>query len=223
MFSGGGTAGLAIGTAPGGAVAGVITVQAGAAIIGYGGITGALVDNGTIATTGGTLILASVVSGTGSLAIDAGATLDAKAAVTVADTVFAGGSATLILGSPKTFAATIAGFGAGDRIDLAKLKVSALSFSGGALTLTNGNTVVETLHFAGDFNAANFALGSDGQGGALISFTATPGAQDFVPSDFAAPALDVTPSEAAHGAGPANDWYESAVHAVLGSGHVTAW
>src|SRR6185437_1877470 len=59
----------------GGAAAGALTVDAGAAVSGPGIIGAKVVDGGTITASGGTLILQDDVAGGGSLVIGAGATL----------------------------------------------------------------------------------------------------------------------------------------------------
>jgi hypothetical protein len=63
------------------------------------------------------------------------------------------------------------------------LQAATLSFANGTLTLQNGDTVVETLLFAGDYTSANFTLSSDQHGGTDINYVAT-GADAVLP-DFA--------------------------------------
>jgi len=54
--------------------------------------------------------------------------------------------------------ASIAGFGAGDTIDLYLIQADKLSFGNGVLTVTNAGTTVESLPMAGNYTTANFQL-----------------------------------------------------------------
>jgi hypothetical protein len=65
------------------------------------------------------------------------------------------------------------------------VKANALAFSNGTLTLENGNKVVDTLLFAGDYSSANFTLSADNKGGTDINYVATGGRGSAALPDFA--------------------------------------
>jgi len=76
----------------------------------------------------------------------------------------------LDLQTPLDFAGTIAGFAGSDTIDLLKTAATGLSYSGGTLTVLDQSATVATLRFSGSYTQSDFALTSDGHGGALIKF-----------------------------------------------------
>jgi len=137
-------------------------------------MTGSLTDNGTIEAAGGTLEIASTVSGTGKFKIDAGATLQLDHA-DGHNVVFAG-PGELILKDPTQFTGTIShdggSMGIDDVIDVAGFDAAAkVSYSGDS----SHGTV--TIHEAGHTdvilkvgqNSGNWSQGvSDGHGGILI-------------------------------------------------------
>ncbi len=174
---------LVIGATLAGAAAGVITVEAGAALSGAGAIAGAPVaDGGMITAFGGALTIEDAVSGSGTLAIASGAKLDAASSVSGVAVTFAA-NATLQLGTPTSLTSTLSGFGSGDVIDLQHLSANGLSFAAGTLTVSQGNTTVDQIAFAGSYTTANFALGTNGHGGTDISFVAHEATSDH--ADFA--------------------------------------
>jgi hypothetical protein len=136
-------------------------------------ISGNLTDNGTIEAAGGTLEIASTVSGTGKFKIDAGATLQLDHA-DGHNVVFAG-PGELILKDPTHFTGTIShdggSMGIDDVIDVAGFDAAAkVSYkgttSGGTVTISESNHTV-TLHVGA--NSTNWSQGvSDGHGGILI-------------------------------------------------------
>jgi fibronectin-binding autotransporter adhesin len=136
-------------------------------------ISGNLTDNGTIEAAGGTLEIASTVSGTGKFKIDAGATLQLDHA-DGHNVVFAG-PGELILKDPTHFTGTIShsggSLGIGDVIDVAGFDDAAtVSYtgneSGGTVTISESHHTV-TLHVGA--NSTHWSQGvSDGHGGILI-------------------------------------------------------
>lgn len=133
-------------------------------------------DTGAIVAHSGVLDFAKPITGDGTLAVDAGATLevDGSAAASLGMS-FNGAGATLALGKPAKFAATITGFAAGDTIDLLATQATRAKLkSGDRLAIFNGADKVATLQLAGDYAAASFAVASDGAGGTNITVT-TPG------------------------------------------------
>ena len=178
-----------------GALAGVILIQSGASISGFGMITGAAVaDNGAIVAEGGMLTLAGGTSGAGTATIESGATLSANGSLSVASVAFASGSETLALTSPAAVTSVLSGFGAGDVIDLRHITATSLQFLGGVLTIKNGTATVGELTFRGAYTTADFALKTDGNGGtdivvdrasALLALTpAGSGSQELTPQDL---------------------------------------
>jgi hypothetical protein len=192
-LSGGAATGALGGTFSVGTTAGAvdaITVQSNGAISGYGTLQGApIVDAGKITASGGTLTLATALSGAGTATIAAGGALAAASSVGGLSLTF-GGAGTLLLETPASVTSTIGGFGSGDVID-ASLVANTLTYAGGTLTLqeTSGSTTntVGTLKFSGSLTVANFHLASDGHGGTDIGFLApatkphTPILPDFAP------------------------------------------
>ena len=116
--------------------------------------------------------LAGNAAETGTLTIDAGGTLTADGALAVARVAFKG-PAELVLHDLPGMTSPIAGFAAGDVIDLAGLKVSSDSFAHGTLTLLDLGSAVGSLVFAGDYQQANFGIESNGHGGTAIDFMAS--------------------------------------------------
>ena len=161
----------------GGAALGALTIDAGATLTGQGDADGyaKLVNNGTIAAAGGTLLLGAL-TGTGLLSIGAGAVLTLNGATGAGQTVaFAGIAATLALATefdqPQ---GTITGFAAGDAIDLLGSPISAATYAAtganlGVLTLYYGNQVADRLTLAGAYGSDVFLTAGDGEGGTLIT------------------------------------------------------
>jgi hypothetical protein len=164
---------LVVGATLAGAAPGTLTIGGGASIVGAGTITAhALSVAGALVAQGGTLTLDAAATGTGAVSIAAGATLLADAALAVASVGFAAGGGTLSLAQPGAVASPIAGFTLGDVVDLQNLLATTLTFAGGTLTLLDGSTPVDTLDFFGRYNADDFGLTSDNQGGTDIVYAA---------------------------------------------------
>jgi hypothetical protein len=118
------------------------------------------------------------------LAIDSGTTLELQSA-SAENVCFinnAGNTGTLILDDPVTFSGLIYGFtGTGtvsDAIDLKGITFDSgttwkytenSAGTGGTLTLYKGTTIIDTINFVGSYTTANFTVGSDGNGGTLIT------------------------------------------------------
>jgi hypothetical protein len=169
------TSSVAIGSGATHPPAGMLKVEAGFAVSGFGTIgsagTADIVDNGSITAHGGTLTLDASTSGTGGIAIGSGSALfSAFGTISTASLAFgAGGNETLHISAASTITTPISGFGTGDTIDVAK-SAQSLAFDSGTLTLLNGGQVVETLVFAGNYTLADFALHKDGHGGSDITY-----------------------------------------------------
>jgi hypothetical protein len=143
-----------------------LTVGVGGQLDGYGGVTAnSLTNSGTIAASGGALQLNSGVTGAGTLQVDAGAELDANAAVASTQAVsFAGVGGTLGLFSPNSFAATISGFAAGDTFLTSAAFVNFMENVGGTsgtLTLSSGG-VTDQITLNGVYSNSLFTHSTSG-------------------------------------------------------------
>jgi hypothetical protein len=132
---------------------------------------GAIKNTGVMNATGAEISASKCVSGAGSLDIGTGGTmalLNGAAAGQTTD--FLSGAGSLDLGNPLNFLGTIDGFAGSAVIDLLNTAETGYNFAGGVLTVTDGSTTVANLHFGGSYTNADFAFGSDGHGGTLITF-----------------------------------------------------
>ena len=154
------------------AVRRVLTVTA--KISGYGVVSAAaFVNDGTLTAKGGTLQVIGPETGVGLDAIAKGATLQLYGSVAAqVRMVFLAGTGTLSLKDAGAMDGLIHEFGTGGKIDLLGDASTGMSFANDILTVQNGSTVDATLRFSGAYTAANFALSSDGHGGALVSYVA---------------------------------------------------
>ena len=130
-------------------------------------------DRGVVEVASGTLDFTSRLYGTGVMKIDAGATLEADAgAVSTLIVTFDGAATTLALKTPKTFAATLSGFAAGDVIDLLAIKATGAGVNGDdKLVIVDGARTVASLQLSGNYAGATFATASDGHGGTSVTLT----------------------------------------------------
>ena len=172
------TSSIVVGTGSG--TAGAVTVSAGATLVGNGTVDpfGAILDNGLIQASGaGSTLTLGPVSGTGSLVIAAGATLDllsptalpiafATAIGTLVPTLDVGNELALPTG-------TLTNFLPGDVIDVLGDPITNLSIARNAsgasvLTLYYGTSAVGRLSLLGAFAHQNFLAVDDGNGGTDI-------------------------------------------------------
>lgn len=129
--------------------------------------------------SGDTLALDGAVGGAGALDIGAGATLAFASTVAAASRVnFVGAGSVLELADAAAFKAAVAGFAAGETIDLRAGGFGAgttIAYSGtsssGVLTLTDGAHRAR-IALLGQYAAADFVVAGDGHGGADITFAA---------------------------------------------------
>jgi len=135
-------------------------------------------DDGSVEVVAGTLDFTSRLFGTGVLKIDAGATLEADAsAISKLSATFEGADATLALGRPDAFDATIGGFAASDVIDLLATTATGASVDASdQLTIVDGARTVATLQLSGNYEGATFTTTSDGAGGTDIELVSPPNA-----------------------------------------------
>jgi hypothetical protein len=152
------------------------SMYGGSEVLGTGTLAAATIANAgmLIAGSGGTLAVAGSISGTGTMGIQSGATLQLSGpAVATQTIVFDNGANTLALADAAKVAGRILDFATGDAIDLLGNAATKLSYASGALTVSNGSTLVAKLAIKGSYTTANFKLASDTHGGSLISYAAT--------------------------------------------------
>ncbi len=147
----------------------------GSQVAGYGTITGATIANaGHIVASGGTLLVNGSITGTGAFGIAANAALVLEGSAMAHQTIsFGAGANTLELADPAGVAAHILDFATGDTIDLLGKTATSLAYAAGALTISNGTTLVAKLAVRGSYASANFKLASDGNGGSVINYATT--------------------------------------------------
>ena len=152
-----------------------VTIDANGNITGYGTVTGAQTNNGTVTAAGGLLDLTGSITGAGTLVIDNAATLELGGAISAGqivqlDTSAASGTGKMLLDDSNQFAGTIAAFATGDSIVLnaadAVLNGASLDASGQHLTMTGslvgGETgPIGTLNFANPITANDFTIGAN--------------------------------------------------------------
>lgn len=130
-------------------------------------------DAGVVEVASGTLDFTHAVTGSGSLAIDAGATLELGfSASSTLTTTFKAANGTLALGNPAQFAATISGFDSTDTIQLVgRTATQATLQPGDKLVITDSGAAVATLQLAGNYAGDTFNVASDGAGGTFVTVT----------------------------------------------------
>src|ERR1700722_2360035 len=178
---------------------GLVAIDAGTTLSGSGIVTGAITDDGTIDASGGLLTLSGPVGGTGLLQIDVGGTLEVNSASAGETISFLDGTGTLVDHQVGSVGAAIAGFVAGDTIDLRSLTFApgaAATIAGGVLTITSGATS-ETLNLTGFSTATTFSVTADASGiGTDIAIGAAPSPPVSAPPAVAPPIVtppSVTP------------------------------
>jgi len=156
----------------GNAAAGNVTVDAASVLSGYGTIASSVIDNGTVSAQGGTLALLRGISGSGTVAISAGATLFSAKSLGEAGLAFTSGGGTLVLGAHAGVSSVVSGFGGGDTIDVQNTVLQKLTYSNGVLKLFDASGIQQLrLVLAGSYSQSNFVLSSDGNGGTNITTT----------------------------------------------------
>jgi hypothetical protein len=139
-------------------------------------INGAIDNAGTITASGGTVNIAGAVTDTGYATIANSGTLHFESSVAAAQTItFQDATGTLAVSDPTDFHATIASFGAGDKIDLTGVTQTAGEYDvwtqgadGGTLSIYSNGTLEAQLNLSGSYTQGDFALASDGNGGTDI-------------------------------------------------------
>jgi hypothetical protein len=157
---------------------GAIQVDAGARWNLSGDATGSRVANDGVIVidNGGTLVFRGVREDSGDrgvIALAGGGVAEFEGAVASGQRlVFRDATGLLQLAQPQSFRARIVGFRSGDTIDLVGVPADGFTLSGSQLQLTEQGSPVASLNFAGNFTAAAFRLGGDGNGGTDITLAA---------------------------------------------------
>jgi hypothetical protein len=143
----------------------------------------AVTNSKTITAASGTLDLAGAVTGTGTMNIAGGATLQSDSTVAATQIVaFGAGGGTLELTNANGFRGVISGFGSGDMIDLTGFPLGGtpkLTFvenaanTQGVLTIKDG-TLTASLTLLGQSVSTGFAPGPDSGTGTAITYTPPP-------------------------------------------------
>jgi hypothetical protein len=166
----GGDVGIAIGASQASTMmlAGTLIKAAGS---GISKISAKISDSGLVEVASGTLDIAAALAGNGMLRIDAGATLELDSTLAKGATAtFTGSNATLMLATPSGTAGTIAGFTAGDTIDLLAVTATSASLNKfDQLSIFNGTSKIATLRLTGSYVGQRFTVASDGHGGSNIT------------------------------------------------------
>jgi hypothetical protein len=156
-----------------GSVAGAVTIDG--AVTGKGGTLsfgGAVSNFGTLEASLGLVTLNQSVSGTGLLTIGDTGTLSLLDGAAAGQTVsFLSPDGLLDIAHPLNFLGTIAGFAAGDTIDVLRTPHGTFTYTDNALSLISNGATVAVLNFNGSYSMSDFALTSDGHGGTDITLT----------------------------------------------------
>jgi hypothetical protein len=163
------------------AASGTGTVAVSAATVNAGMITAGngtlqfladLTNDGTITVTGGIVQVGTLLAGNGTVDIGAGASASLLAGAASTQTVdFTSGTGELVIKAPLAFLAVIAGFGSNDVIQLTKTAETGYSFGNGALTITDGTSIVASLTFAGSYTQQDFSVTENAHGNTIITHT----------------------------------------------------
>jgi hypothetical protein len=146
-----------------------LSLTAGGHVFGYGTISAAVSNAGSIEASNGNLLLSGSLTGTGALQIDAGSLLELGAGASATETIkFNGTGATLRIDNPNKFTSLLAGYGAGDVVDLAATTLTAVSTSGTLLYAASAAGTT-TLTLAAPLANTHLIFGTDGAGGSQIT------------------------------------------------------
>jgi hypothetical protein len=165
-----------------------------------------IANSGSIEVETGSLDLSAPVSGTGTLTIDAGSTLELASEVSSGQTVtFSATTGTLKLDQAQNFHGTVSGLGTqdgtqahSDQIDLVNINHDSADFSEqydaltDTLTVSDGTNTAD-IHLTGSYTDANFYFVDDGN--PVGGVNGTSGTIVYDP-----PVLSSPPAQAANGA-----------------------
>lgn len=143
-----------------------VAVSTGAHLSGFGTVTSGATNGGTIEASGGALKVSGAVTGTGSLLIDAGQTLElGSSAANTQTAVFASSAGTLSLDAPGSFAGSISSFAGSDDIHLGGQVATSLLYNTTThvLTVSGSGGTIASLTFNGTYVQSNFVLTNGGK------------------------------------------------------------
>ncbi len=147
-----------------------VTVDANGNISGYGILTGSETTNGTITAEGGTLELEGAITGSGTLLVDAGSTLQLDYSVSSTLTVLLAGTAGILdIKDPADFAPVITGYATGNEVDVYGITgqpAPIYSYAAGNTTVTYDNGTA--LMFAGTYGPGSIDIVADTEPGPTI-------------------------------------------------------
>ncbi len=127
-------------------------------------------DGQVMVANGDAFTLTGALTGSGKITIATGGAASLGAASASQGVVFADATGTLKLSSAASFAATLSGAVAGDKIDLTKTAATGASVNASdQLVITNNGATVATLQLQGDYSHTVFTVGGDGAGGSVIT------------------------------------------------------
>jgi large repetitive protein len=129
-----------------------------------------IANTGVVEVLSGSLDIAAAVTGLGSFTIDSGALLEFGASVASGSIItFQGTAATLKLDDVAHFTGSVTGFALGDTIDLVGIGSANISVTNpGSLQIGYG---AGSIALGGNYNPADFTVGSDGQGGTDVTWS----------------------------------------------------
>jgi T5SS/PEP-CTERM-associated repeat protein len=133
----------------------------GGTISGFGTLTGAVTDDGSIIAAGGTLDVAGNVSGGGQLVLDATSVLLLQGTVDTTDSLtFAGPNATMLLGTSADVLAKLSGLSPSDAIGIRGAQVTSAVYdtSSQDLLVTGNNGSSYDLGLLGSYQQSDFAI-----------------------------------------------------------------
>ena len=127
--------------------------------------------------SGQVLDITGAISGTGSMQVDNGATIELGGATGETVNYAVGAVATAKLDLPFTFTGTLAGLAPNDVIDIAGINnVTTTSVAGGVLTVTRSSGPNLFLNVSGALAGHNFLISLDGSGGTNLTLDPPGGA-----------------------------------------------
>jgi hypothetical protein len=117
---------------------------------------GGFTNTGAIIVQGGTLTVGQTIQGDGGVISLADGAVVSLEAVAAGQTVSFQDGSSLTIADPQDFSGTVEGFTAGDSITLEGITGAQESFSGGVLTVTEGDTTVASIAISGDYQSSDF-------------------------------------------------------------------
>jgi hypothetical protein len=137
-------------------------------------IASTVTNNGSIDAANGTLDFLVKIIGTGTMTIEAGATLETNGFASTQTVVFDGPFGTLMMDAKQSVTTPIAGFGVTDAIDLSFAASATASITGNTLSITPGGGTALTFLSAASLSGTAVSVTPDGNGGTLVSLIAAP-------------------------------------------------